>query len=261
MFSKLIQGSAIAFVDLEQSHTPEAIRERLDCGPDQSYLKDFIYGAIDGAVTTFAVVSGVAGAGLDSRVVIILGLANLFADGFSMAIGNYLGTKAEIEQREKMRKEEHHHVHIIPDGEREEVRQIFARKGFHGEELERVVHVITSDHGRWVDTMLQEEHGLSLESPNPQRAALATFAAFVLVGAIPLGTFLWDWLFGNSINDPFLWSGLLTAIAFFAVGMGKSRVVGQRWFIGGAETLLVGGLAAVLAYIVGLALKGVAGGL
>lgn len=260
MFSKLIQGSALAFIDLQESHTPEAIRERLDGGPAQSYLKDFIYGAIDGAVTTFAVVSGVAGAGLDSRVVIILGLANLLADGFSMAISNYLGTKAEIEQRERTRQEEHHQVRVIPDGEREEIRQIFARKGFHGEELERVVHVITSDHGRWVDTMLQEEHGLSLESPDPRRAALATFAAFVLVGAIPLGTFLWDWLLGNSISDPFLWSSIMTGAAFFAVGMGKSRVVGQRWYTGGLETLLVGGLAAVMAYLVGLGLKGITGG-
>lgn len=259
MFSKLIQGSTIGIADLQQSHTPEAIRERLEGGPDTSYLKDFIYGAIDGAVTTFAVVSGVAGAGLESRVVIIMGTANLLADGFSMAISNYLGTKAEIEQREKARKEENHHVQVIPEGEREEVRQIFSRKGFHGEELERIVQVITSDQIRWVETMLQEEHGFPLESPNPRRAALATFTAFLLVGSIPLGTFLWDWLFGNSIADPFFWSSLMTGAAFFAVGMGKSRVVGQRWYVGGTETLLVGGLAAILAYLVGLALKGIGG--
>lgn len=259
MFSKLIQASGTTLEELRESHTPEAIRERLDGGPDQNYLKDFVYGAIDGAVTTFAVVSGVAGAGLSGGIVVVLGLANLLADGFSMAIGNYLGTKAEIEHREKTRKEERHHVHMNPEGEREEIRQIFGRKGFEGDELERIVDVITADHGRWIDTMLQEEHGLSLESPNPRRAALATFTAFVLVGAVPLGTFVWEFLFDSPIADPFLWSAVLTGIAFFAVGMAKSRVVEQRWHIGGIETLLIGGLAAALAYLVGLALKGIVG--
>ncbi len=81
--------------DHEAEHTPAAIRRRLEARPSQDYLKDSIYGAIDGAVTTFAVVSSVAGAGLSSGIVIILGLANLLADGFSMASGNFLGTRAE----------------------------------------------------------------------------------------------------------------------------------------------------------------------
>lgn len=173
-----------------------------------------------------------------------------------MAVSNYLGTKAEIEEREKTREEEQRHVRMIPDGEREEVRQIFARKGFEGEELERIVEVITADDGRWVDTMLQEEYGLPLESPDALRAAFATLVAFILVGAVPLATFLWDWMFKGSIRDPFLWSTLFTGIAFFAVGAVKSKFVARRWYSGGFETLVVGGLAALLAYLVGVALKG-----
>ena len=246
--------------DLQTSHTPEAVALRLEGSSGKGYLKDFVYGAIDGAVTTFAVVSGVAGAGLSSSVIIILGLANLLADGFSMAVSNYLGTKAELEQQEKMRQEEQTHIRLVPEGEREEIRQIFARKGFEGEELERVVDVITADDNRWIDTMLQEEHGFSLENPDPFRAATATFVAFFLVGAIPLLTFLWNWFFGDGISYPFIWSAVLTGLAFFAVGAGKSRFVAQRWYSGGVETLLVGGSAAALAYLVGLALRGVAGG-
>ena len=130
---------------LEKTHTPSAIRKRLQFGVQHSYLKDFIYGAIDGAVTTFAVVSGVAGAGLSIKIVIILGLANLFGDGFSMAVGNFLGTRAEEQLREQARKEEEFHIQEIPQGEREEIRQIFAAKGFAGRELEKVVEVITAD--------------------------------------------------------------------------------------------------------------------
>jgi hypothetical protein len=85
---------------LEEEHTPRAVSARLGRRPSPSYLHDFIYGGIDGVVTTFAVVAGVAGADLDETVVIILGGANLIADGFSMAISNYLGSGAERQERE-----------------------------------------------------------------------------------------------------------------------------------------------------------------
>jgi hypothetical protein len=80
-------------VSLAQQHTPLAVRKRLRRRPSASYLQDFIYGGVDGAVTTFAVVAGVAGANLDETVVIILGGANLLADGFSMGVSNFLGTR------------------------------------------------------------------------------------------------------------------------------------------------------------------------
>ena len=229
-------------------HTPSAISERLDSGPDHSYLRDFIYGAVDGAITTFAVVSGVAGAGLSSGIVIILGFANLLADGFSMAVSNYLGTKAEREVREKARQVERDHIHLFPEGEREEIRQIFLRKGFDGEELERAVDVITSDVERWVDTMVQEELGMSLEGPRPFKAASSTFVAFVVVGFIPLFTFVCNWLFDAPIAQPFLWSSVLTAVAFFGVGAMKGRYIVQSWIFSAVETrpksavILAGGL-------------------
>lgn len=240
--------------NLYRSHTPSAIRQRLAMGTPHSYLKDFIYGAVDGAVTTFAVVSGVAGADLSNGIVIILGLANLFGDGFSMAASNFLATRAEAGRINQVRKAEEEHIALIPDGEKEEVRQIFAAKGFTGEALENVVNVITSDFNRWVDTMIQEEHGLSLTTPSAVKAAWSTFSAFLIIGSIPLLPFLWTLGFPSPIS-PFISSTVFTLIAFFIIGAAKAKFVGQRWYWSGCETLMVGAVAATLAYGVGLFLK------
>lgn len=236
-------------------HTPERIRERLDA-TNSNYLSDFIYGAIDGTVTTFAVVSGVAGAGLSSGIVIVLGLANLVGDGFSMAASNFLGTRADKQLQEQARLEEARQIDVHQEGEREEVRQIYARKGFEGDDLERVVEVICSDKDRWINTMLSEELGLHLSQRSPIRAATATFTAFLIVGFIPLMPFTMQ-LLASPMEDPFFWSCLFTGLAFFGVGAAKSRFVQQHWLLAGGETLLLGGSAAALAFLVGRMLRGV----
>lgn len=237
------------------SHTRRAIAERLEDGHRHSYLRDFIYGAIDGAVTTFAVVAGVTGAGMASGVVIVLGVANLLADGFSMAASNYLGTRAERQLLDQHRRTEQHHINTYPEGEIEEIRQIYARKGFKGKALKQAVSAITGNHQLWIDTMLQDELGLALNGPQPLRAAVSTFIAFTIVGAVPLVPYALDWLRPGSVLDAFWPSLIMTAVAFFLVGTLKSRFVAQRWYWAGLETLTIGSIAAGLAYMVGYLLQ------
>lgn len=240
-------------------HTPEAIRQRLAAGPTASYLRDFVYGAIDGAVTTFAIVAGVQGAGLDPSIVLILGAANLLGDGFSMAASNFLGARAERQEYDRARRTEAEEIKTHPAGEREEIRQIYAAKGFAGQTLDEVVRVITADHERWLDTMLAEEHGLRAEHTSALRAAWSTFIAFVVIGAIPLIPFVAAALGTISQSTAFALSTPATGIAFVAVGALKARFVQVRWWASGLETLAVGGIAAALAYAVGVALSGLVG--
>jgi vacuolar iron transporter family protein len=238
--------------DFEHEHSPQAIAQRI-ASVKHNYVRDWIYGGIDGAVTTFAVVSGVAGAELAPLIVLILGFANLVADGFSMAASNFLGTRAELDDFKRLEKIEYRHIEQFPEGEREEIRQIFRDKGFEGDELERAVDLITSDKDRWVRMMLTEEYGLPSEIRSPWRAAFATFSAFIICGFIPLVPYV----FGAGKNS-FTISSVLTGATFFIIGSLKSRWSTSGWLRSGMETFLVGALAAVLAYIVGVLLKGIA---
>lgn len=237
---------------LEHDHSPDAIRERLDQGPRNSYLRDWIYGGIDGAVTTFAVVSGVVGARLTPSIVVVLGLANLLADGFSMAASNYSGSRAESEEEARLREVELRHIRLAPEGEREELRQIFLKKGLPEAVVAQVVDSISADRERWVRTMLTEEYGLPLASRSPWAAALATFSAFLVCGGVPL----LPYIFG--MPAPFLSASILTGLVFFGIGSASSRWSTRAWWRGGLETLGIGGGAAFLAWFVGRLLRGLA---
>lgn len=215
-----------------------------------------MYGGIDGSVTTFAVVAGAAGAGLSSGIVIILGFANLIADGFSMSIGSYLSTKSELDNYERHKKIEYWEVENIPEKEVQEIRDIYEAKGFEGELLEQVVAKITEDKDRWVDVMMKEELEMIPESKSPFKVALVTFISFVLVGFVPLVIYVVD--YALTIKLPlFLISSVLTSLAFISIGWLRSFVTETNIWKSIAETLLLGAIAASLAYFVGDILEGI----
>ncbi|MBC8111323.1 MAG: VIT1/CCC1 transporter family protein [Verrucomicrobia bacterium] len=222
---------------------------------DKTYIAEFVYGGIDGVITTFAVVAGAEGAGLPVSVIIILGFANLIADGFSMSVGNYFSTKAEIDNYYNHKATEYWEVENLPEIETEEIREIYRRKGFAGELLEQVVQVITADKEVWVDTMMKEELDMIKPEESPVKTATATFLAFFAIGLIPLIIYVVA-LFTNIPRTVlFITSCILTACGLLLVGNLKSVVTETNRFRGMLETLLLGGFAAVLAYLVGAVLE------
>ncbi len=231
-------------METEHGHSPEEVAARLKRRDDRSHLKDMVYGGIDGAVTTFAIVAGVEGAGLSHGVILVLGAANILADGFSMAAGNFAGTRAELDDRKRVVAVERRHLKENREGELEELRQILQMRGLDGEVLEMATEAISKDKERWLDLMVTDEYGLSRSVPDPWRSALATFVAFLLAGAIPLLPFV------LGLENAFSISIYSTALTFFLIGAVKSHWSLAPWWRSGAETLLIGATAATIAYLV-----------
>ncbi|TDT37081.1 VIT1/CCC1 family predicted Fe2+/Mn2+ transporter [Halospina denitrificans] len=243
---------------LEHSHDPEDIRQRLAEDPNPSYLRDAILGGIDGCVTTVAVIASVAGAGLPGMIAFVLGIASLIADAFSMGVSNYQAVKSDDDARDRLREQEERHIELDPEGEREEIRQIFGQKGFEGQTLDKIVETISANHRLWVNTMIQEEFGHPLSGPSPWKAATATFAVFIGVGLIPLLPFIAPFLAGM---DMFIVSGIAAVISLFGIGWVKGLVLGMSRFRAGMETLAMGGGAALLAFLLGFVFEPMLGDL
>lgn len=237
----------------DHEHTHEAIRERLAAGPHQSYLRDWVYGGIDGTITTSAIVSGVVGAHLAPNVILILGGASLIADGFAMAAGNYLATRAEHDEFRFAEAVERRHIEKYPEGEREEVREILRGIGVIDDLLEPVVGSVTADRDRWVRMMLRDEYGLPAAVRSAWRAAAATFSAFLLCGLVPLIPFV------AGARNAFWIAGAITSLIFLVIGALKSRWSVQPWWRAGSITLAIGGGGAAVAFLIGAWLRSITG--
>lgn len=242
---------------LLNDHQPTSVHQRLAKPTKASTLPDAVLGGIDGCVTTFAVVAGAFGAGFSSQVALVLGMANLLADGFSMAVSNYEAGEAQLAQIASAERTEREHITLVPDGEREEIRQLFRAKGFEGALLEDVVDTLSSNKEVWIKTMLREEYGLSTEGLSPLRAAITTFVSFMVVGTVPLIPYL---LPGLETIQQFLASLGLAALVFLGIGMLKSAVYRQPVWRSGVRTLLIGTAAAGLAFATGYLVEGLMAG-
>lgn len=221
-------------------------------------LKSAVYGGLDGIITTFAVVAGVAGAELSAGVAIILGFANLIADGLSMAIGDFLSSRSEKEFQAAERRREEWEVDTCPEGEKLELVELYEHKGLSHADAVQVVDILAKNKKVWVDVMMVEELGILEDDEHPLKSALVTFFSFLTFGFVPLLSFVTAALLPALQPFTFPMATGLTAFTLFLLGSLKTRFTDIAWWKSGLEMLLVGGLAAAAAFGIGIFLKGLA---
>lgn len=215
------------------------------------YIKDVIYGANDGVITTFVIIAGTTGAALSPTITIVMGFANLLADGLSMGFSDFLGIKSERYFAKLQRKKELYEIDHDKDEGKKEVREVFEKRGFKGENLEHAIHIVTSNKKVWLDTMMRDELGI-IEDPkdDPKKHAAITFTAFVFAGFFPLIPYLIP-----GLTNRFILSALTGAAFLFIVGALRTIVSSVHWLRGGLEMLLVGTSAAILAFGIGFVVE------
>ncbi|MBS3066815.1 VIT1/CCC1 transporter family protein [Candidatus Pacearchaeota archaeon] len=223
------------------------------------YLKSIVYGGLDGVITTFAVVAGVSGASLSSGILLILGLANLIADGISMAVGDYLSSKAQKDFYFTEKERESWEAKNYPKGEKQEMIDIYMKRGLSKFDARKLVSIISKKKNFFVDQMMVEELNLINDiKSSPAKNAFVTFISFFIFGLIPVSVYLIDLFFPGSIKQPFLYTIIFTVMALFLLGIAKFKFTKKHWLKSGLETLIIGGLAAGAAYLVGRLLAGLA---
>ena len=223
------------------------------------YLGEMVYGGLDGIITTFAVVTGVAGAQLGTSIILILGLANLLADGFSMATGAYVSLKSEQEYYRKEWEREAWEVEHFPDGERMELMDVYRSRSYSEEDARQLVEIQSREPTRWVNAMMLDELGMLKDETNPLVNGLVTFGAFIVAGSVPLLVYLLGLLVSIPQASTFPASLIMSALALFGLGAAKVTVTKLNPIRSGLEMLIVGSLAAGVAYVVGALLKGIGG--
>jgi len=224
-----------------------------------NWLPDFVYGGIDGSVTTFAVVAAVEGATLPIGVILILGIANLLADGFSMASSKYLSDRTEQEQYKKLYQAELKHIKSDFRNKDESLDKIITNYGFKGADLNVAKRVFQSNPEALVDLIMRNEHHMIEEGIEPKKGAVATFISFILIGLIPLLAYILNPILNLEGSQIFITTVIATLTAMFVVGAIKSKFTDQHWGISGLETMLLGGFAAGISFAVGYLLQSIAG--
>lgn len=223
-----------------------------------SYIREIVYGGNDGIVTTFAVVSGFTGAhqgafsSLSISIVLLFGLANLFADATAMGLGNFLAIRANKDMFNLNKAKELEEITHSPDSEKKETEYLLTSQGFTESQAKTLTEIISTNKEFWADFMMQYE----LEMPDANNenefyTATATFVSFIIFGAIPL----LPYLFKVTQHD-FLYSCVFTAIALLILGAIRGKVSQLSIFKSAVEVLIIGSLSASIAYGVGLLFRG-----
>jgi predicted membrane protein (TIGR00267 family) len=216
-----------------------------------SSISDIILGGQDGLVNVLGVILGVAAATQDSYIVLVAGLAATFAESVSMAAVAYTSTLADADFFESERAREYRHIQEVPRLEKQEIRDIYASKGFSGELLNRIVDTITANKDVWVAVMMAEEHQLTpIDRRQALRSAVIVGIAAIVGSLIPLAPFIF-----LPVGSSMFASILISALVLFVFGVFKARLTVGNPGKSGLELALIGTVSALVGYAIGAILK------
>ena len=232
---------------------------RRDAG---KYVKSLVFGGLDGIITTFAVVAASVGGSLSSDVILLMGFANLIADGLSMGFGDYLSSQAEVDYTKAEHRREKWELENYPEGEKREMVELYMKRGMTEEDAVSVIDVMAKYKNFFLDVMMVEELGLMPpdEDDSPWKNGLVTFASFVFFGFIPLLSYVLSSATGASDTVNFVVACILTGVTMFLLGAAKAKFTNQSMLRSALLMLLNGGMAAVAAYLVSWGIASAMGG-
>ncbi|KAG7396327.1 hypothetical protein PHYBOEH_002462 [Phytophthora boehmeriae] len=223
------------------------------------HIKSGVYGGLDGIITTFATVTSVAGSGLPHSVILIIGLAHLVADGLSMGLGDMLSSQAEADLANHERSRETWEFENYPEGEIEEMVELYEKKGISTDDAVLVVHTLAKYKEAFIDIMMVEELNIMPvdDEDSPLTGGIITFVSFMVFGVIPLLSYLFNLIPGvNMSADATLYTScFLTVVTLFLLGAVKGSFVGQKWWASGTSMAINGSIAAACGWVIGYLLQ------
>ena len=218
-------------------------------------VRDGVIGMSDGLTVPFAQAAGLSGAVQNHWLVVVAGAAEMAAGSIAMGLGGYLAAQSDADSYRTELERERREIAEVPDIERGEVRAVFAGYGLQGRPLDAAVEAIAADKQVWERFMMREE--LGLEEPHPGRALRSSVTiggSYVLGGVIPLGPYLLP----LAVSTALLVSAIVTLVALGVFGWAKGAFTGLGPVRSAAQTMLVGGLAAAVAYAIARLISGAA---
>ncbi len=209
-------------------------------------VRDIVIGMSDGLTVPFALAAGISGAGVGTAIVVTAGLAEIAAGSIAMGLGGYMAARTDSEHYAAELARENAETAAVPDREKSEVAEVFREYGLSEAQIRPIVDTLARDPKRWVDFMMRFE--LGLDAPDPKRASVSAFtiaASYIAGGLIPLAPYM---IF-KDMNTALYGSVIVTMLALFVFGFIKGKFTGLNPLRGGLQTVLVGGLAAGVAFM------------
>jgi vacuolar iron transporter family protein len=209
-------------------------------------LGDFVLGLNDGIVTTLVFALSVAGASGQYRTVIIAGLAEMLAGGVSMFLGGFLSGQSTVEAAQHQIDVERNEIEQEPEEEREELRRIYAEKGFEGQQLTGIVDHLTSNKDLWLDSLIRDELLLRPgQFRSPWQVAAVLGASFAIGALLPISPFLAE------LPNARVFAIVLSLVALFGTGAARSRFSDRSWLRSGVQMVLVGLIGTAAGLVIG----------